>query len=139
MPQNEQSAGKFNITLGDVTDSQIVMGDYNVLTQKLGFTVEEAEQLRSVFTDLRTRVAENAQPKLRDEALIQAGELERAVIAEQPDPGRIRQTLRWFRDNAPQLAATVVSVVVNPLVGTVVGRAGQAIADQYRDVLREEL
>jgi hypothetical protein len=47
--------------------------------------------------------------------------------------------LRWFRDNAPQLAGAVVSVVINPLVGKVVEGAGEAIANQFREVVKEEV
>ena len=46
--------------------------------------------------------------------------------------------LRWFRDNAPELAGAVLSIVVNPLVGTVVASAGEAIADQYKEMVNEE-
>ena len=139
MAQEEQPPGKFNIQFGNVTQSQIVMGDYNTVAQKVGLTPEETAELRSMFGDLRTTVAEQAQPEQRDEALGQAEELERAVVAEQPDPRRIRKVLGWFRDNAPQLLGTVVSVVVHPLVGKVVEGAGQAIADQFRQVVKEEL
>ena len=139
MAEGEQPPGKFNIKFGNVTQSQIVMGDYNTVAQKVGLTPQETAELRSVFGDLRTIGAEQAQPEQRDEALAQAEELERAVVAEQPDPGRIRKVLGWFRDNAPQLAGAVVSVVINPLVGKVVEGAGQAIADQFREVVKEEL
>ena len=139
MAQGEPPPGKFNVQFGNVTHSQIVMGDYNTISQRVGLTPNETEELRSVFSDLRTTVAEQAQPERREEALAKAEELERAVVAEQPDPGRIRKVLRWFRDNAPQLAGTVVSVVVNPLVGKVVEGAGEAIADQFRELVEQEL
>jgi hypothetical protein len=139
MTQGEQSPGKYNLQFGNVTESQFVIGDYNTVTQKVGLTPQETAELRTVFSDLRTTVAEQAQPEQRDQALAQAEELERAVVAEQPDPGRIRKVLRWFKDNAPQLAGTVVSVVVNPLVGKVVEGAGEVIADQFHDLVKEEL
>jgi hypothetical protein len=50
----------------------------------------------------------------------------------------VRKVLRWFRDNAPQLTGAVVSVVVNPLVGKAVEGAGEAIADQFKEVVDEE-
>ena len=81
---------------------------------------------------------EEAPPERRDEAVAQAEELERAAVSERPDVGRVRNVLRWFRDNAPQLAGAVVSVVVNPLVGKVVEGAGEAIADQFKQVVKEE-
>jgi hypothetical protein len=138
MPEGEQSGGKFNVSFGDVTQSQIVMGDYNTVSQRVGLTPQETAELRAAFSDMRTEVAREAPPERRDEALAQADELERAVVAERPEPDRIRTVLRWFRDNAPQLAGAVVSVVINPLVGKVVEGAGEAIADQFREVVKEE-
>ena len=70
--------------------------------------------------------------------MAQAEELERAVVGERPDVGRVRTVLRWFRDDAPQLAGAAVSVVVNPLVGKVVEGAGEAIADQFKELIKEE-
>jgi hypothetical protein len=137
--EEERSPGKFNVHFGDVSQSQIVMGDYNTVSQKVGLTPQEAAELRSLFGDLRMTVAEQAEPERREEAIAQAEELERAVVAEQPDPGSVRRVLRWFRDNAPQLAGTVASVVINPLVGKVVEGAGEAIAGQFRELAEEEL
>jgi hypothetical protein len=139
MPEDKQSPGKFNVHFGDVSQSQIVIGDYNTVAQKVGLTPQETAELQSLFADLRTTVEEQAEAEQRGEALAQADELERAVVAEQPDPGRIRKVLGWFRDHAPQLVGTVVSVVVNPLVGKVVEGAGQAIADEFRELLKEQL
>jgi len=131
--------GKYNVQFGNVTQSQVVVGDYNTVSQKVGLTPEETAELKSVFGDLKTTIAEQAPEDRRDEALAQADELEHAVVAAEPDPGRIRKAIRWFRDNAPQLAGTVASVVINPLVGKVVEAAGEAIADQFRQVVKEEL
>jgi hypothetical protein len=139
MAPDDESAGKFNIHIGDVSESQVVIGDYNTVTQKSGLSPEEAAELRGVFEGFRSSVAEEAAPERRGEAVAQAEELERAIVSVQPDVGRVRKVLRWFRDNAPQLAGTVVSVVVNPLVGKVVEGAGEAIADQFKEAIDEEM
>src|SRR5262245_5910948 len=135
MTGDEETAGKFNIHIGDVSDSQVVIGDYNTVTQKRGLSPEEAAKLRIVFEQFRSSVEQEAPPERRDEAVAQAEELERAVVSERPDAGRVRSVLRWFRDNAPQLAGTVVSVVVHPLVGKLVEGAGGAIADQFKELI----
>jgi hypothetical protein len=122
-----------------VSQSQVVIGDYNTVTQKVGLSAEEAAKLRGVFESFRSSVAQEAPPERRDEAVAQAEELERAVVSERPDAGRVRRVLRWFRENAPQLAGTVVSVVVNPLVGKLVEGAGEAIADQFKELIAEEM
>ncbi len=138
MSADDKPAGKFNIQIGDVSRSQVVIGDYNTVTQKAGLTPEEAAKLRGVFEQFRSSVEKEAPPERRGEAVAQAEELERAVVSERPDVGRVRTVLRWFRDNTPQLAGAVVSVVVNPLVGKAVEGAGEAIADQFKEVVKEE-
>jgi hypothetical protein len=139
MPPDDQSAGKFDIHIGDVSHSQVVVGDYNTVTQKVGLSPEDAAKLRGVFEEFRSSVKEEAPPERRDEAVAQAEELERAVVSERPDVGRVRSVLRWFRENAPQLAGAVTSVVINPLVGKVVEGAGQAISDQFRELIDKEI
>ena len=138
MAEEERSAGKYSFVFGNVTHSQFVTGDYNTVAQRIGLTPEETAELESLFARVRTTVEEQAEPEQREEALAKAAELESAVLAEQPDPGRIRSVLRWFRDYAPQLLGTVVSTVASPVVGKVVEAAGEAIADQFREVVEEE-
>ena len=138
MSPDDESAGKFDIHIGDVSESQVVIGDYNTVTQKSGLSPEEAAKLRGVFAGFRSSVEEEAPPERRGEAVAQAEELERAIVSARPDVGRVRMVLRWFRDNAPQLAGAAVSVVVNPLVGKAVEGAGQAIADQFKTLSAEE-
>jgi hypothetical protein len=138
MSPDDESTGKFNIHIGDVSDSPVVIGDYNTVTQRVGLSPEEAAKLSGVFEQFRSSVEEKAPPDRRGEAVAQAEELERAVVSERPDVGRVRKVLRWFRDNAPQLAGAVVSVVVNPLVGKVVEGAGEGIAGQFKELVDEE-
>jgi len=138
MASDEGAGGKFNIKIGDLHQSQAVIGDDNTVTQNIGLTPKEAAELRDVFDDLRTKVAAKAPPDKRDAALAEAKELEAAIVTEEPKPDRVRQALAWFRDNAPELAGTVAGIVVNPLVGKVVEKAGKAIADQFRQIGAEE-
>jgi hypothetical protein len=129
--------GKYNISFGNVTSSQIVTGDYNQVAQTVGLTPEDVVALRAVFDDLRANVAAGAPPDRQQEALAEVAEIERALVAEQPDPGRLRRALHWFRDHAPQLVGTVVSVVVNPLVGRVLEGAGEAVAKRVRESVED--
>jgi len=136
-PEEEQGS-KFNIQItGDVNHSQVVIGDYNEVSQRIGLSPEETTELRAVFDELRSAVAE-VPPDQRAKALAEANEVEAAIVTDQPQPQRVRQALVWFRDNAPQLAGAVLSVLVNPLVGKVVEGAGEAIAGQFRDLASEE-
>ncbi len=138
MPEPQPEAGKFNLQIGTVTGSQVIVGDYNTVSQRIGLTPAETDQLRSLFTGLRSGVSANAPAGVQPEAETQVAELEAALVSEQPDPGRVRRVLRWFRENAPQLAGAVVSVVINPLVGKVVEGAGAAIAERFQEVIAEE-
>jgi hypothetical protein len=131
-------SGKFHISIENISDSQVVVGDYNTVSQKVGLSPDEVERLRGAFAGMRATVEAQAPAERRAEALAQAAELERAVVAEEPDPGRVRTALRWFRDNLPELAGAVTTVLVNPLVGKVVTSAGEAVAGQFRDAVEEE-
>jgi hypothetical protein len=138
MSEEEKPTGKYNIQItGDVIESQVVIGDYNEVSQKIGLSPEETNELRGVFDDLRSAVAE-APPDQREKALAEANAVEAAIVTDRPRPQRVRQALVWFRDNAPQLAGAVAGVLINPLVGKVVEGASEAIADQFRDLVSEE-
>lgn len=138
MADSDSPGSKFNLNFGDVTQSQFVTGDYATVSMTVGLTPQETAQLRDLFDGLRSVVAEQAPAEQRAEAEEHARELEQAVVSEQPDPDRVRVVLRWFKEQAPQLAGAVVSVVVNPLVGKVVEGAGEAIADRFRTVIADE-
>lgn len=123
--------GKFNISFGGSVDrSSIAIGDYNTLVQTNALTPAEADELRRMFESLRGEVAAKATPASRDAAVEQAAELERAVVAGNPDPGRVTRALRWFRDHAPEVAGAVASVVLTPVVGKLVEGAGAELAKQ---------
>jgi hypothetical protein len=133
------TGGKFNISFaGNVTSSQFVTGDYNHVTQTIGMSPDDVAALKSVFDDLRGAVASDVPPEHQQEALAEVGELEKALVAKQPDPGRVRKALQWFRAHAPQLVGTVASVVINPLVGKVVEGAGEAVAKAVRDAVQSD-
>ena len=128
---------KFNINIGEVRDSTVTIGDYNTVVQNNRISPEEAAELKSVFEGLRSEVAEKAPPEERDEALGKTAELEEAVVAPEPDPGRVKRVLGWFKEHAPELAGSVVSVVVHPLIGKIVEGAGEAIAARLREAVEE--
>jgi hypothetical protein len=134
----EDAGGKFNIKMGDVHGGQVVVGDYAHVTQNVGLSPKEADELKAVFGDLRTKVAEKAPPDKREAALAETKELEGAIVTADPKPDRVRQALAWFRDNAPELAGAVAGIVINPLVGKVVEKAGKAVADQFRQIGAEQ-
>ncbi len=128
-------AGKFNIQVGSLKQSQMIVGDRNTVTQHLGLSPQEAAELADVFAQLKSAIALQAPADRRAEAIAQAQQLQLAVVGEQPNPRAVRRVLRWFRAHAPQLAGTVTAVLVNPLVGKLVDGAGAAVSERFRELL----
>jgi hypothetical protein len=93
---------------------------------------DELAQLRQAFADLRADVAAQAPPERQAAAAERIEELEQAVLAEEPDTTTIAYVGRWFKTNLPALAGAVTSIVIHPLVGRIVGAAGEAIAAELR-------
>ena len=54
------------------------------------------------------------------------------VNAEEPDLSVMEYVKGWFGKHLPQLAGAVASVVVHPVVGKVVGAAGDLAAAEFR-------
>jgi hypothetical protein len=129
--------GKYNISFGNVANSQIVTGDYNHVSQTVGMSADDVAALRRVFDDLRTAVAAEVPQEQRAEAVAQVAELEQALVAKEPDPGRVRKALAWFRRHAPKVAGAVAAIVVNPLVGKVVESAGEAVGKRVREAVED--
>jgi hypothetical protein len=94
-------------------------------------TAEELQQLAAAFEELKTRVAQEAPPEVREEAVRKAQELEKATTAPEPDVPAMARARRWFLEHVPTLFGAVTTVVVNPIVGKIVHAAGEAIAKEY--------
>ena len=119
---------------GNVSGGQVAVGKDIAQSQTVGdvaVTNEELAELRAAFSDLATQVEAQAPPERRAAAVERVAELEQAVLADEPDVSTIQYVGRWFRKNLPQLAGAVVSVVVNPIVGKLVGAAGDALVAEF--------
>ena len=97
-----------------------------------GPTADELRELGAAFAAFRAEVEREAPPELKEEALKQAEELEKATTGPAPDVSRMASARRWFREHAPKLLGAMTTVIVNPIVGKVVQAAGDAIAAEYR-------
>ncbi len=91
----------------------------------------ELAQLRGAFAELATEVEAQAPPERRAAAVERVAELEQALLADEPDITTVQYVGRWFRSNLPQLAGAVASIVVNPIVGKLVGAAGDALVAEF--------
>jgi len=122
-----------NIT-GDVSGGQVAVGKAITQSQTVGsaaISTEERAQLQAAFGELAAEVEANAPPERRAAAVERVAELEQAVLADEPDVTTIQYVGRWFRNNLPQLAGAVVGIVVNPIVGKLVGAAGDALVAEF--------
>jgi hypothetical protein len=118
------------VAIGKDIDQRQQVGEMNVAV-----TEAELDELRSEFTKLREQVAAGAPPEVRDKAVELVDQLQQDTVSEKPKPVTMRYVLDWFKDNAPKLAGAVTSVVVHPIVGRLVEAAGEAAADQFKQLL----
>ena len=122
-----------NIT-GHISGGQVAVGKDIAQHQTVGtaaVSTEELAQLRTAFSELAAQVEAQAPPERRAAAAERVAELEQALLADEPDLTTIQYVGRWFRSNLPQLAGAVVSIVVNPIVGKLVGAAGDALVAEF--------
>ncbi len=76
-------------------------------------------------------------PDQRDGALERIGELAETINATEPEVGTLRYVLGWFTRKIPTLAGTVRDLVLNPLVSSVVGAAGNVAAADFEQFLQD--
>ena len=123
---------------GTIMNSQLAVGSANVQTQDVTTTtVTRAElgELRAMFADLKEQVILADVPAAaRVAAIAQVSELEQATLADEPDISTMRSVGRWFVTHLPTLASSVTGIVIHPIVGKLVGAAGDALVAELRKV-----
>jgi hypothetical protein len=131
------TSGGDSIT-GTITNSQgqQQIGKNNqqtTVTYQIGSrpTAEEMKELADLFASLKSKVAAEAPPEVRDEAVRQTEVLEQATQVDKPDVPAIVAAKNWFLRHAPGLLGAVTTVVINPIVGKIVNAAGEAVAKEY--------
>jgi hypothetical protein len=122
------------VEIGGDQSGQIAVG--NDIAQQtirgLPPTDEEIAKLREQFRDLLRRVTEEAPPEMREEAQAKVIELESAVIADEPDLTTMEYLRNWFLKRLPSIVGAVTGVIVNPIVGKLVGAAGDGLVAEFR-------
>lgn len=97
-------------------------------------TEAELADFRRALEELRAQVSAAAPaPGVEAAATERVKELEAAVAAEggTPDLTTMEYVRNWFLKNLPSLAGAVASVVVHPVVGKLVGAAGDAAVAEF--------
>jgi formate dehydrogenase maturation protein FdhE len=137
MSDEKKPGDSINATVGNVSDhSQVAVGHHIEQSQVHGappvMTEAEMVQLRQMFEELRTKIAQEAPPAEKDKALERVDELQEAVTAREPDLTTMEYVRNWFVKNLPSVAGSVVSLIVHPLVGKLVEVGGDAMATTFR-------
>ena len=131
--------GSINATIGgSMANSQVAVGNANHQSQTVTTsTVTEVElgELRAMFADLKEQVILADVPAAaRVAAIAQVTELEQATLADEPDVSTIQSVGRWFGTHLPALAGAVTGIVIHPIVGKLVGIAGDALVAELRKI-----
>ncbi len=81
------------------------------------------------FEAVRSQVLDD--PDTPDAAADKLDELKAAVTADEPELSTMEYVRDWFGKNAPKFAGAVAALVVNPVVGALVGAAGETLAAEF--------
>jgi hypothetical protein len=98
-------------------------------SMQLALADAERAELSTLFANLREEVSAAVPESERRAAVERVDELEQAVVADQPDLTTIEYVKQWFARKLPTAAGLVASVLIHPLVGRIVERAGDKLAD----------
>lgn len=140
MSQNEQAGDRIEGTITGDVSGQVAIGKHIQQQSTVGgaLTQQERAELDRMLTELRARVAAQAPPEQKEAALERVGEVEAELKSDKPDPVTLAYVRQWFVKKLPGLAGAVVSVVVHPLVGKLVGAVGEGLADRISGGLKNE-
>jgi hypothetical protein len=128
--------GQVNVrgTVSNVSGGQVAIGNTvnqsSVTTSSTGPSEAELAGLLAEFATLRGQVL--ADPDTPDAAAEKLDELQAAVTAEKPELSTMEYVRDWFLKYAPKFAGAVSALVVNPIVGALVGAAGETLAAEFK-------
>jgi hypothetical protein len=136
--EKKSGAGdSISATVGDVSGgSQVAVGSH--INQRLTqgappvVTEEDMAQLRQMFEELKTKIANEVPSAEKEKALERVNELQEAITAKKPDLTTMEYVKNWFGKNLPAVAGSVVGLIVHPLVGKLVEVGGDALASTFR-------
>lgn len=118
----------FSWSSGNITGSQVVIGDGNVIT----IAQNERKVLQRQFSAIKKNIKKSAPPDKQDEALRKVAELQGNVLSDKPDPSSMARIRDWFVKHLPGIAGAVTGTIVNPIVGKLVEAAGDAVAGEFK-------
>jgi hypothetical protein len=101
----------------------------DVGSMEVALSDAERAQFSTLFANLRHEVSAAVPESERRAAVERLDELEHAVVADHPDLTTIEYVKQWFARKLPAAAGLVASLLIHPLVGRIVERAGDKLAD----------
>lgn len=134
MAKKQKPQSQVSWKSGNITGSQIVVGDGNVVIHNEPPPVSPAElkRLQGEFDNLKRQIEANVPADKKEEALAKADELQATVFDKKPNPSKMASIRNWFVKNAPGIAGAVTSVIVHPIVGKLVEVAGDTVANEFK-------
>lgn len=129
-------SGDTNIrgTVSNVSGGQVAIGQTvnqtSTVVSSQGPSEADLAALMQQFAAVRAEIV--GDPETPDEAAEKLDELEQAVTAQEPELSTMEYVRDWFVKHAPKFAGAVTGLVVNPIVGALVGAAGDALAAEFK-------
>jgi hypothetical protein len=115
---------------GAVAVGKDISQQQDVGSMQLTVTEAERAELSALFAGLRRDVSAAVPESERRAALERVDELEQAVVADRPDLTTVQYVKQWFARKLPAAAGLITSLLVHPLVGRIVERAGDKLAEE---------
>jgi hypothetical protein len=133
MSRRKTSGAQIRADIGNVANSQVAVG-VDIVQQRAAEPPTDAErhELVQLLTRLRAQVEAEAPPEQRQAAVAKVEELAEALAQPEPDLATMESVRNWFVRRLPALAGGVATLVVHPIVGKLVGAAGDALATEFR-------
>ena len=119
-----------NVSGGQVAIGQNVEQTSTSIVSDTRPSEADIAALLAQFGSVRSEVL--ADPDTPDAAAEKLDELQSAVTAEEPELSTMEYVRDWFVKHAPKFAGAVTALVVNPIVGALVGAAGETLAAEFK-------
>ena len=124
-----------NISAGDIS-GQLAIGKEITQTHIVDETQINSEEsdpatLLQMLATLKAQVEATAPPTKKEAALERLEELEEAMTAQKPDLSTMEYVKNWFAKKLPELAGSVTSIIVHPIIGKLVEAAGDTLVNEY--------
>ena len=130
----EQAHTTVRGTVSNVSGGQVAIGGTVSQTSTSmvpqGPSEADLAALLQQFATLRNEVLADADTP--DAAAEKLDELEAAITADKPELSTMEYVRDWFVKYAPKFAGAVTALVVNPIVGALVGAAGETVATEFK-------